>query len=97
MNQENDKAVRLRNEIDNLERSMSLNATGLGDKKGRRFSIGGLAMDGIDGAKLGSRIKSKISELHYINQNQMQFQKDSEDYERIVSNLRSRINQMGCS
>lgn len=103
MNEENDRAMRLRGEIDRLEsqvkdiaRSASLNAVGLGDRKGRPLSVGGLAMDGVDGVKLATQIKEKISELSYIIQEQNRYQKNSEDDERVIEFLQRRIDQMGC-
>lgn len=107
MNKRNQEVTVLRKEIENLEsqafdiaRSASLNAVGLGDKKGPVFSIGGLAMDGVDGVdgvKLASQIKNKISELSYIIEDQKRYQENSEKYERIIENLRRRIDQIGCN
>ncbi len=103
MNSKNQEAITLRNEIDALEsqvgniaRSTSLNAIGLGDKKGRPLSIGGLAMDSIDAVKLASKIKQKISELSFVIQDQKRHQENSEKDERVIESLQHRIDRMGC-
>ena len=77
MNEKNNEAVKLRKEIEYLEsqyadimRSASLNAVGLGDKKGKPMSISGLLMDGMDTINLSRKVKEKVSELSYVIQDQ---------------------------
>lgn len=103
MNLRDEEAKRLRSEIDRLEsqaknivRSTSMNAIGLGDRKGRPLSVGGLMMDGIDGVKLANQIKDKISELSSVIRSQKDYQTFSESDDRAIEALQRRIDQMGC-
>ncbi len=104
MNAKNDEAMSLRSEINRLENELSnvpkkaaLNVVGLGDKKGRGFSMAGLAMDGLDGVDIARQIKAKISELSYVIRDQNKYQREAENYERVINSTQNRLDQMGCN
>lgn len=101
MNIENDRAINLRNEIEDLEseiKNVGINAVpnilGLGNRR----SSGGisLALDGVKASDLYKQIKEKTSELRYAIEGQDRYKEESETYEREISNLQNRIDQMGC-
>ncbi len=104
MNAENDRVLRLGKEVEALEaqaldiaRNASLNIIGLGDKKGRQLSVGGLSVDGLDAISLGKNIKDKVSEHSFAVQTQKRYQREAESLEQKIRNLQQRLDQMGCN